>query len=136
MKKKKVFGGHEVGTVVNGKILKKDGNWYDYKKKSGATSGKDKKHGKYYVSAWNVSKQSGLVKITAFENDKSEIYDRDDSSKAISMLFEIRYTRFGTKQLEIGFYNLNTGVVVLGDWGWTIATKAPNGGFMGRYKKK
>jgi hypothetical protein len=124
-----------MGTVLNGNILTKQG-WIPYKKKSGAKSGTTK-HGGLYISAWNASKTKGLVKISAFENSLSKEYKKKNSDEVrISMMFEIFYNSTGVKVLELGFFNTTTGVVVLGKVGLTIATKAPNGGFCGSYKKK
>jgi hypothetical protein len=124
-----------LGTVLNDNILTKNG-WIPYKKKSGAKSGTTK-HGKLYVSAWNASKTKGLLKISAFENSLSKEYQKKNSNEVrVSMMFEIFYNSTGVKVLELGFFNTTTGVVVLGKVGLTIATKAPNGGFCGTYKKK
>jgi hypothetical protein len=128
-----------IGTVNNGLILTKTG-WIEYVKKSGAKQGMTK-HKKLYISAWNASKTKGLIKISAFENRLSKTYERELKTGdvkpeiCLSMMFEVFYSTTGNTVLELGFYNLTTGVVVLGKVGLTIATKAANGGYCGTYKK-
>lgn len=89
------------------------------------------------VVAWFYRKSCGLVKINAFENRKSKHYITEKNRKrVVSLLFEVFYKNSGGKRLEIGFYYLDTGKVVLPNTGIVISTKAPNGGYAGFYQKK
>jgi len=118
------------GTVNNGKIWTRQG-WQDYKKKSGAKEGRTKDD-KIFVSAWNASKEKGMISISAFENRKSTESKSDRGNMFITMMFEIIYKRTGNKMLEVGNYNLTTGKVFLQKPGLVISTRAPNGGFCGK----
>lgn len=125
-----------MGTVVNGQILTQNG-WRPYKKKSGAkeVSGTNS-NGKWWgVSAWFANKRSGLVKISAFENEKSTRFENEKGEESIMLLFEVIYPNTGQKVLEISQYKFSTGKAFLSNLGIVISTKSPNGGYCGFLRK-
>lgn len=106
------------------------------KKHSGAKSGQGK-NGKFYVTAWNYSKQRGLIAVKAFENSKSVRSESPNTgNRFITMMFEVFYKKTGAKVLEIASFNVNTGKVYLQKLGMVISTKAPNGGYFGQIKTR
>ncbi|MFJ1366451.1 hypothetical protein ACILDU_08405 [Capnocytophaga canimorsus] len=110
-----------------------------YKKKSGAKEVKGlNKNGKEYfgVSAWFKSKNSGLVKISAFENQKSTYFTTQRGREGVSMMFEVFYRDSGIKRLEVATYFFDNGKAFLKDLGIIVSTKAPNGGYAGYLRNK
>ncbi|MGP2571608.1 hypothetical protein, partial [Ornithobacterium rhinotracheale] len=104
------------------------------KKHSGAKAGQGK-NGRFYVTAWNYSKQRGLITVRAFENSKSVRSESPNTgNRFITMMFEVFYKKTGAKVLEIASFNVNTGKVYLQKLGMVISTKAPNGGYFGQIK--
>ncbi|WP_406629023.1 hypothetical protein RAN98_03730, partial [Ornithobacterium rhinotracheale] len=102
------------------------------KKHSGAKAGQSK-NGRFYVTAWNYSKQRGMITVKAFENSKSVRSESPNTgNRFITMMFEAFYKKTGAKVLEIASFNVNTGKVYLQKLGMVISTKAPNGGYFGQ----
>lgn len=83
------------------------------------------------VVAWFWRKSCGMVKISAFENQKSTEFETSNGRQGIALLFEVLYRDSGVKHLETGTYFYDTGKVFLKRLGIVISTKAPNGGYCG-----
>ncbi|MDT9500401.1 hypothetical protein [Capnocytophaga canimorsus] len=110
-----------------------------YKKKSAAKEVKGlTREGKEYfgISAWFVSKNTGLVKINAFENSKSTHFTTQRGRDGVSLMFEVVYRNSGIKRLEVATYFFDTGKAFLKELGIIVSTKAPNGGYCGFFKPK
>ncbi|MRJ08070.1 hypothetical protein EDL99_04100 [Ornithobacterium rhinotracheale] len=105
------------------------------KKHSGAKAGTTKKGG-IYVTAWNYSKQKGMITVKAFENSRSVRSESQTGNRFLMMMFEVFYKNTGAKVLELANYNVNTGKVYLQKVGMVISTKAPNGGYFGQIKSR
>lgn len=123
-----------LGTYLNGQILTKNG-WVPYKKRSGSKSGFTKDN-KFYVTAWNRSKEKGFIKVSAFENKKSTRFENEHGEESIMLMFEIFYERTGNKLLEIAQYKFKTGKAFLSTLNMVISTKSNNGGYFGKNKSK
>jgi len=106
------------------------------KKRSGAKCGVGT-NGKFYVSAWNASRDKGLIVVSAFENKKSKKYEVKSSGKKFTMMiFEIVYRKTGNKVLELASFCTTTNKVYLKRLGMVISCNAPNGGYMGQIKRR
>lgn len=103
------------------------------KKKSGAKEMYSKKDGDFIgLSAWNHSKDRGLVTVKGFINSKSVESQSDRGNKFVTIMLEVFYHRTGNRLLELVNYNKTSGKCYLDKMNWVLSTKANNGGYLGR----
>lgn len=130
-----------IGTVAGGKKLTSRG-WVPYKKKSGAKEITTDKAGKRLVdrngkpiigvSAWMVSRSTGLISISGFSHYKSTWFSNAKGQEGVSIIVDVVYKDTGQKTTAAIAYNTVTGKAYLKELGIMFSTKGNNGGYCGK----
>jgi hypothetical protein len=110
------------------------------KKRSGAkvTLGArgTKGEGFEYVTAWNVSKDRGLITAFVFPYKNTHEYKNSRGEVSETLMCKIEYKRTGQTKLVPCTRKISSGKVRIPELGMVINPKAPNGGYFGRFTKK
>ena len=89
------------------------------------------------ISAWNYSKDKGMVTVFITPYNKSKDLVKSQSGKVyMKMIAKIMYTRTGNVLIRPVLCNVNTDRVVISDLGWVVNPNAKNGGYCGSFTKK
>lgn len=104
------------------------------KKHSGAK--KIVKNGVDYISAWNYSRQKGMVTVFIAPYNKSDVVHSAGSGKKYrSLMCQIEYKNSGVSKHFPVLINIDTERVSIPEMGWVVNHRAPNGGYCGIFSK-
>lgn len=99
----------------------------DQKKHSGAKYISKAANDKPCVSAWNYSRRHGMLSIVGSPTSKGMV-----SEQCEHWAVSVRPER-GQRYVTTGFWNSNTGKLTIPDLGMVASTRAPRGGYFGKF---
>lgn len=102
------------------------------KKRSGAKFVSDGKGLNTNISAWNYSKEKGLVSVLVFPTKYS---DQPSKSGGLKLCAKVNFKRTGQTTLMSAVQSSKNDKIYIAALGWVINPKAPNGGYCGQSKR-
>lgn len=111
-----------------------------YPAKSGCKIGISKKTGKQYISAWKKTK-SAFFSIIASRREKTKegketaIFKTDTGKIWESWSISILNKSTLDKKIYNGLFDQVSQKLIIKELGWVLNPKAPNGGYVGSFKK-
>lgn len=100
------------------------------KKHSGCKFGRT--NNKPWIQAWNYSRRNGMVTFIASP------YEGTKQHKGATQEWEnwvVKIKQGFTESLTSGLYSLTTGKLVISSFGIVCNSKAPNGGYCGKFSR-
>ena len=105
-----------------------------FKKRSGAK--KIVKNDKTYISAWNYSRERGMITAFVFAHDKSHVFKNRQGEESVTLCVKVFYKKTGQELIRPCTMKVSTGKVTIPDLGMTINPNASNGGYFGTFTKR
>lgn len=109
------------------------------KKHSGARtciSSKPGHEGQIFISAWNFSREKGLVKVFVSPYKGTRDVQSGSGRTWRVMMAKLSFGRSGQEKIEPVLMDVQSGKVVIKSMGWVVNPRARNGGYCGSFSRR